>query len=102
MSSPPSSFRSSVVIERQRPIEKASRGRSDLPIAFEEEALGIGAIRGNLEAKGHVGAVRNDDRVPEAVDGSGDVDRRRRRKRPESDEERDRERQSLHGESSSI
>ena len=86
-----------VVVERDRVGRDGSRRGSNLPIALEEESLGLAAAGRNLEAERHLGATRDDDGVPQAVERSSRLDRGSRPERRRGDDERSREQQSLHG-----
>src|SRR5437763_16930722 len=66
-----------VVLERQSSVRETTRRGSDSPIAFEEKALRVTALRRNLEAERDLGAVCNDGGIPQSVDaglcgGGGD------------------------------
>ena len=89
-----------VVIELEHAVGKRAGSRSDLAIAFEEEALRIRSGRDDLETKRHLRCARDDDGIPEAVDSGRRSNRRRETRGRDGDEQRGEYQQSLHGEPS--
>ena len=80
-----------VVLERQHIVGQPSGRRSDFPVTFEEEPLDLAAFARDLESERDVGAVGDDDGVPEAIDGWGRMRRSSRREQRAGHEQRGRQ-----------